>query len=499
MKTRGLILIFMLCFTVLKAEPFEFSEPFQQCYLDIHCLRFKKAGQFINSELERTPGNPALCYLENQLYFFKAFISEEDDDFETLKSGFDKRLHCIEESGGGSPWRDYARSEMMMQLALVKLKHKEYLTSGYYLRKAYKMAEENFRKHPDFAPNLKTLGFFHAVIGAVPDNYSWLANLAGMHGTIKQGSGELTSLLKIVKANPSYRFLEPEAYFLRIFIATHFEKDTTMALSLLKEMQSGLNVRGPLQVFITANTQLSAAQQPEALKTLNAFEQDPSSYPLHYLNYLKGMLKLNQLNKDCATDFKNFISGYKGNSFVKSAYHKLAWLHFINDDTASYRNVMKQVLLHGNDFTDEDKQAAKDAASAELPNKFLLKARLYFDGGDYTSSLKELAGKPSGSFSRFRDQLEYTYRLARIFDKKNQKDKAIHYYTATYENGSGHPYYFAANAALLIAVIYEDKKDNNKATEWYRKCLAMRNHEYQNSIDQKAEAGLNRLSKNSVN
>ncbi len=89
--------------------------------------------------------------------------------------------------------------------------------------------------------------------------------------------------------------------------------------------------------------------------------------------------------------------------------------------------------------------------------------------------------------------------MARIFDKKNQKDKAIHYYTATYENGSGHPYYFAANAALLIAVIYEDKKDNNKATEWYRKCLAMRNHEYQNSIDQKAEAGLNRLSKNSVN
>lgn len=481
-----------------KAVPFEFTEPLQQCYLDIHCLRFKKADQFINTEKERAPNNPAISYLENQLYFFRAFISEEEEDFEKLKNGFDKRLRSIEESSPATPWHDYARSEMMMQLALVKLKHKEYLTSGYYLRKAYKIAVENSEKYPDFAPNLKTLGFFHAVIGAVPDNYSWLANLAGMHGTIKQGSGELTTLLKLAKTQSSFRFLEPEAYFLRIFIATHFEKDTTLALSLLKEMQSGLNLRGPLQIFITANTLLAASQQQTALQTLISFNQETSAYPLHYLSYLKGMLKLNQLNKECATDFKNYISGYKGNSFVKSAYHKLAWLHFINDDTTSFRNAMKQVLEHGNDFTDEDKQAAKDAASVDLPNKYLLKARLYFDGGDYTSSLKELAGKPAGSFSRFRDQLEYTYRLARIFDKKNQKEKAIHYYTATYNNGNGHPYYFAANSALLIAVIYEDQKENNKAIEWYRKCLALRNHEYQNSIDQKAEAGLNRLNKSSV-
>ncbi|MBK7970390.1 MAG: hypothetical protein IPK08_16405 [Bacteroidetes bacterium] len=69
----------------------------------------------------------------------------------------------------------------------------------------------------------------------------------------------------------------------------------------------------------------------------------------------------------------------------------------------------------------------------------------------------------------------------------------MHYYGQTYENGSSTTYYFAANAALLSAIIYEEQKQNKEAIEWYKKCLALRNHEYQNSIDQKAEAGLNRL------
>ena len=34
---------------------------------------------------------------------------------------------------------------------------------------------------------------------------------------------------------------------------------------------------------------------------------------------------------------------------------------------------------------------------------------------------------------------------------------------------------------------------SEEAIAWYRRCLGMRNHEYQNSIDQRAEAGLNRL------
>jgi len=41
--------------------------------------------------------------------------------------------------------------------------------------------------------------------------------------------------------------------------------------------------------------------------------------------------------------------------------------------------------------------------------------------------------------------------------------------------------------------MYEERKDYTKAKEYYEKCLSMRHHDYQNSIDQKAQAGLDRV------
>jgi hypothetical protein len=41
--------------------------------------------------------------------------------------------------------------------------------------------------------------------------------------------------------------------------------------------------------------------------------------------------------------------------------------------------------------------------------------------------------------------------------------------------------------------MYENDGNIVKAKEYFKKTLSLRNHEYQNSIDQKAKAGLNRL------
>lgn len=456
-------------------------------------LNFQEAQLHLAKEKKLQPENQAVIYIENYIDFLKAFISEEQSDFLILKKNTDDRITILADLENTSPWKRIAKAEMLLQLALVKLKWKEYLTSGYLLRKAYKLMEENELQFKGFSPNLKPMGFFHVVIGAVPDNYVWLANLAGMKGTIKQGSEELDRVVLAAEQDPNLSFMKDECYFIKIFVAMHFEKNQEVALKLLEKMKRSNISPGPLHTFIEANTLMIAGKHDQSLQVLQSFSPEKNQYPLHYLHYLKGIIKLNQLDLDAKNDFNKYISEFKGTGFIKSAIHKNAWISFLKGDTAGFYKNLELVLKSGSDFTDEDKQAKKDAENKELPNLILLRSRLYFDGGNYTAALAELANKPPEMFPRLKDQLEFTYRLARIFDKKGLYDKAIVYYTKTYENGNKQTWYFAANSALLNGMLYEQLKKNSEAIMWYKKCLALRNHEYQNSIDQKAEAGLNRL------
>ena len=96
----------------------------------------------------------------------------------------------------------------------------------------------------------------------------------------------------------------------------------------------------------------------------------------------------------------------------------------------------------------------------------------------------------------YRDKLEYTYRYGRLFHKTGDLEKAILNYQATINHGEKSHYYYAANSALMLGLLYEEKKDYNNARIYYTKCLAMRKHDYQNSLDQKAQAALERLPEN---
>lgn len=86
-----------------------------------------------------------------------------------------------------------------------------------------------------------------------------------------------------------------------------------------------------------------------------------------------------------------------------------------------------------------------------------------------------------------------TYRYARILEGMDRAEQAVNYYEKTIRNGEATTYYFAANSALILGQYYESKKDFVKARLYYQRCLLMRDHEYQNGIDQKAKAGMARV------
>jgi len=120
----------------------------------------------------------------------------------------------------------------------------------------------------------------------------------------------------------------------------------------------------------------------------------------------------------------------------------------------------------------------------------LLRARLLCDGEYYEKAKHELEGyKPENE----KNELEYTYRMGRIYHNWNKTEKAIPFYLQTITNGEGLPYYFAANSALQLGLIYEKQNKFMLAKFYFSKVLEMEFEEYQFSISNKAQAGLNRI------
>ena len=89
--------------------------------------------------------------------------------------------------------------------------------------------------------------------------------------------------------------------------------------------------------------------------------------------------------------------------------------------------------------------------------------------------------------------IEYYYRKGRIYDEMENIILAKDNYKKTIDLGRNTNYFFAAKSALQLAFIHEKNGENNKAIYFFNKCIAMQDHEYEQSLEQKAKAGLNRL------
>lgn len=470
----------------------DFNQHIKTIQNEIFNLHFKNAQTLIEQEKKANPKNTAIVACENNLDFMIAFLSEQLTDFEKMKSKSSARLDAIEgdTEEKNSPYYLNMQAELIFQRAILKALHNEMFSAALDTRKAFKMFEENHEKFPQFKPTLKGLGLMHAMIGCIPENYKWIASLAGLNGTIAQGTSELNECVLASVKNKELAYLKNETLLLLIYLETHFNKNIPAAYDLLKYYDTHTS---QMITFSIANVFAADGKNDVALDTLLNMKCDANAYPLNYLNYMIGIGKLNRLDTGASSYFLNFVTDFKGKSFVKSAYQKLAWTGLLNNDTLTYNKYMDRLKTAGGTFSDEDKQALTEANSGIKPNLILLKARLLFDGGYYLKSLQQLVEKGQSEMLSQKDKIEFIYRIARNFDMLKQKEKAIVYYKNTITIGEQTTYYFAANAALNIAMIYEEKKDKTNAIAYYKKCLSMRNHEYQNSIDQRAKAGMNRL------
>lgn len=487
----------LLFFSHTATAGYDFNVNCRNAYQDILRLRFKEGKTLLETEKRLHPQNDIPYFIENYIDFFTLFIAEEKDDFARLKENKTLRISRLEKGDASSPWHNYCLSQVYLQWAFARLKFGEYRTAALEINKAYRLLEKNRRQFPSFVPDDVSMGMLHTLIGTIPDNYKWLINLMSFDGTVEQGKKELQKVFELSLKSPSYSYLKNESLFFLTFVCLNLQSDKKDARALFEKYGDKAMLqectKDPLLTYCMASICLRTGNNNKAIDILLARPKGMQFFPFHYLDYLTGNAKLHRLDEDASYYYLRFLQNFRGQNYIKSAYQRLAWCFLLRGDEKTYQEMIFKALRYGNSNVDEDKDAAKEAQSGEKPDILLLQSRLLFDGGYYEKALQAL-NNPKAHFTRSaKVSTELVYRKARIFHEWGKTAEAIPMYEQTIQIGKDKEWYFAANAALQLGMIYETAGNRSRARLYYRQCLTMEPSEYKNSIHQKAKAGLNRI------
>lgn len=489
-KKYLLISLFLLFFGSTAKANFAFDTNCIDAYKAILSFRMNEAIQLINREKQLNPQNGITILLENYIDYFSLLASENKNDYEKLKDRKSKRLSALEDNDQNSPYYLFSQAEICLQWSFLKAKFGDYFTSGTDAKKANGFLKTNEKKFPGFLPNQKSLALVNIIFGSIPANFKGMARLFGMSGNAQVGITQLENL-RAQLPKSAYSFYDDEVtWFLCItdINVLHSKNSYNKLMGYLADMDNNSMLKSYLQGYVSWKT----AHNDETIKYLEAAPKSNQYMIVPAIDYMLGVARLNRMDDDTPAPLIRYVNEYKGTSFIKDAYLKIAYYYLLQNDTEKYNIYLNFARSKGFTIDAKDKIALREA-NEPRQDLDLLRARFYFDGGYYSKAMAQIAHKDVNSLRLQRDKIDYYYRLGRINDKIEKNYEAVSNYQKAIALGKETSYYYAANAALLTGNIYEESKEYKKAADYYNQAINMKSHDYQTDIDNDAKAGLKRI------
>lgn len=477
----------------LAAQRTELPSPaFKTIYRQITSLRLLEARQGLQALRQNGPPTPVAYLLENYIDFAQVLLDDQEASTQYFYQQTANRLQAIRRTNGTSPWRRYAEAEMRLQQAVLMGKSGRYLACAQETRRACILLDENRQQFPHFALNRKSVAIVQALLGVLPDEFRWAAELlSGVRSSVWGGIDELERLL--AEGDAETLFFEEE---IRLAIAL-------LRLNLLEDKEGAWRVlqgprwnarQNPLAAYSLAVVAARSGRNDEAIRLLETSPEGEPFHPFWQRYYLLGLLKLNRLDPDADEPLRRFARHFLGETGRWEACQKIAWHALLHGDTAGYRLWMNRIAATRRPRTEQDQAAWREAREGPMPEPTLLRARLLFDGGYYQRARETLIQQPAHRYTGVL-ALEYTYRLARIAHASGHCSDAERYYRQTLQQGAQNPAYFACQSALQLGILYEQTQRCALAKDAYQTCLRLKPQQYRISLHAKAKAGLDRLRK----
>ena len=488
-----LLLSVTICFlsiTSFSQKVYDFDSTCRLAYKEIIRLKLNHGKELITKARIENPANLVPELLEGYTDFFVLFFNEDSIQYDSLKGNFDKRLAAFDSGPHSTPFYHYSKALTYLQRAAVKIKFGERYSAGWDFKKANSQIKENRSSYPSFEPNKMLYGPLEVVIGTVPDGYKWITGLFGMKGSITEGMQVMRSFI-----NSDDKFAElfaDEATFYYCYLMFYIENNSDEVFKLIRSRKLDV-VNNHLFAYLAANLAINSKQTEYARQIIQQRNMSDEYMKTAAWDFELGYVKFHKLQLDDAIySFKKFIDGFKGSFYVKDVLQKISWAYYLKGDKAEAEKYRQLTIRNGNTESDADKKAYRDAKKGFWPDETLLKARILNDGGYQKEALITLSKKNIDGYTKPEEKLEYAYRMARIYDDMGKYDEAIQFYEKAITLGKDRTEYYAARAAVQMGFIYERRNEKALAIASFQRCLDMGDHEYKDSLDQKAKSGIAR-------
>ena len=484
------LLALLLSLTLSANASLQFDTNCILAYKKIMNLELGAGRKLLVKERLEVPGNQIPLLLDNYIDFFTLLSGEKQGDYDRFKKNMQLRLNALSTGDRSSPWYNYAQGEVNLQGALIKAKFQDYWSAAWEIKHASFFLQDNFKKFPDFIPDNNGRGLLIALFGSFPPGLKTAVGFLGMEANTTEGIQLMETTMKRLQSG-KYAYLYDESALYLSFIQSSIT-DSPDNYNRCIERCKQIDSQSLLKAYVIGYVALRTGHSDVAISVLNARPVGAQYVPFAQLDYLSGIAHLNKMDSDASTYFYKFLNENQGISFIKDAYLRIAYSAYLVHNEIAYRGNLKKVIYQGFAYSEKDKQALREA-NAGIAAEPLLRARLSYDGGYYDKALAYLTAINIESLHEERAKLEYLYRLGRIYEALNKTADAMHYYFLAANRGQNSPYYFAANAALHLAMIYEAEHDFPHARNFYRLCLDMKEEEYKSGIDNQARDGLKRM------
>ena len=266
----------------------------------------------------------------------------------------------LKKNDKGSPYYLYSQAELHLQWAFARLKFEDYIPAAFEFVKAYYLLEKNAALYPNFTLNKKGLGLLHSLLGAVPDQYHWILNLAGLQGDVDLGFSELNMVLE----DSECKMYKNEVLFLVSFLQINLKNNNTVCQEYLDRIDDGYTTNYLLS-FAAARLSHNLGQNDYCLKVLENRPSSVGKHPFYFLDYLQGMSYLYKLDYEKSKQyFTYYINHFKGVNYIKSSYHKLAWVAELQDrlhlhQTEDYPSKACLQGVHGPEYRFEQRRHSR--------------------------------------------------------------------------------------------------------------------------------------------
>ena len=485
----GFILLIYVSFASLAEPSFYFNSQLVVAQENNYELKLAVSRKILLSEKTADPTNYAVDYLLHFNYFLKAFISEEKVDYNAYQLVLDEAISRFEKLSDTMPYKRFALSEAYFYASTLKAKHNELFSAARDIKRAYSLVEENHELFPNFIQNNKTRGVIKVYISTVPESYAWVVKLIGINGDMNEGLRLLRSLSYAKGMQPELKMISQETGYIYAYALYGVAKQTSKAwaetLHFTRDYSTNL-----LSLFFRSQIALKLNKNETTIKTIQSRSNSPEYLSFFYLDYLLGVAKLNRQDNDAIKPLMLYYSNFKGGNYVKSCLQKMSWYYLLAGDYTKYEEYKKLISTKGVSVNEEDKQAERYVVKPK-PDRYLLKARLLYDGGYYNKALKVIENTNVKDLKTLDEKAEFCYRKGRIYEKLGNMPVALKFYEACSIYGVHSPEYYASYASLYIADYYLVNGDKVLAKKFYQRALSFKhNKEYADSIEHRAKLGL---------